>query len=135
MKKRKSFSGVGPLTKENGETINDPVETAEALKKQYEKVFSKPDENMKVNDPKEFFKECNRNINIDSIYFTEQDIREAINQLSAKAAAGPDGVPALLLKKCRDSAPAPAPEVDMMSYHPPSCTHYPAPSQPQCTLV
>jgi len=103
----KSFSGIGPLTKENGEQITDPLETAEALKVQYEKVFSKPDENMKVKDPKEFFKECNRNINIDNVFFTEQDVRDAINHLSNKAAAGPDGIPAQLLKKCRDSLSLP----------------------------
>ena len=70
----------------------------EALNRQYEEVFSKPDEDMKVNDPKDFFKDTNNNHNIRDVHFTYQDVRDAIDQLSAKAAAGPDGIPAIFLK-------------------------------------
>ena len=35
------------------------------------------------------------------------DVRDAIDQLSANAAAGPDGMPAILLKKARDNLSEP----------------------------
>ncbi len=35
------------------------------------------------------------------IDFTENDIISAINELSANSSSGPDGIPALLLKKCK----------------------------------
>ena len=39
---------------------------------------------------------------MENIYFTYMDVCEAIDKLSVNAAAGPDGVPAILLKKCKD---------------------------------
>ena len=101
----KTFSGIGPFLKDNGEPLEE--NEAEALKKQYEKVFSIPDEESKVNNPKEFFKDSpNANI-IEGIYFTQNDVKEAINELSQNAAAGPDGIPAILMKKCRDQIAQP----------------------------
>ena len=40
--------------------------------------------------------------NIHEVHFNYQDIRDAIDELSPNASAGPDGIPAILLKKCRD---------------------------------
>ena len=60
-----------------------------------------------MNNPKEFFKDSpNANI-IEGIYFTQNDVKEAINELSQNAAAGPDRIPAILLKKCRDQIAQP----------------------------
>ena len=38
---------------------------------------------------------------LDDIIFTKDDLEEAISELSADSAAGPDGVPAKLLKECK----------------------------------
>ena len=62
---------------------------------------------MKIKDPKHFFKSTDKEIGLENVHFTDNDVRDAIDQLSAKAAAGPDGVLALLLKKCRDSLSRP----------------------------
>ena len=51
----KTFSGVGPLIDADGKVITDPKETAEALKRQYEEVFSKPDKDMAVKSLKKLF--------------------------------------------------------------------------------
>ena len=40
---------------------------------------------------------------ISNINFNYMDIREAIDQLSVNASAGPDGVPAIFLKKARET--------------------------------
>ena len=39
----KTRSRVGPLLNENGETIKDPFNMGEILRKQYESTFSPPD--------------------------------------------------------------------------------------------
>ena len=36
---------------------------------------------------------------INNIHFTESDVKDAIDKLSQNAAAGPDGIPAVLIKK------------------------------------
>ena len=103
---QKTFSGVGPIINSKGEIISDPAKIAEAQKLQYEKVFSKPNNDNKVNDPKNFFK-TNENTMISNIHFDYMDVRDAIDQLSVNAAAGPDGVPAILLKEARDNLSEP----------------------------
>ena len=95
----KTFSGIGPFLDTNGNPLKESE--AEALKSQYEKVFSTPKEESKVENPKEFFKESPNEQKIDYIHFDFEDIQNAIDQLSSNAAAGPDGVPAILLKKCK----------------------------------
>ena len=40
---------------------------------------------------------------LSDIEFSEQDIIDAINELSNTSASGPDGVPAILLKHCKTS--------------------------------
>ena len=103
----KTFSGIGPLMKENGDIITEPEKVAEALKEQYEKVFSTPKEEFEIEDPKEYFKTTESITNIQTVVVTYADVREAINELSENAAPGPDGVPAVLLKRCRDSLSGP----------------------------
>ena len=51
---RKTQSKIGPLTDENNKVINSPV--ANVLQEQYSSVWSKPAENYKVDDPKQFFR-------------------------------------------------------------------------------
>ena len=101
----KTFSGVGPFFNENGEPLEE-IE-AEELKKQYEKVFSNPDLEAKVDNPKKFFEDSPNEEKVDNIIFTTSEVKEAIDQLSVNAAAGPDGIPAIILKRCSEQIAKP----------------------------
>ena len=74
---------------------------AEMLKTQYDTVFSTPLQPMMASS--DIFNETsNSDIPILSdIYFAPVDIEEAIDELSANSAAGPDQFPAILLKQCK----------------------------------
>ena len=100
-KKKKTFGGIGPFLKENGDHIDETE--AELLRETYEKAFSTPKEQEKVTDPKEFFTEEPDAISISTIPMTTDDLKEAISALSANAAPGSDGIPAVMLKKCMNS--------------------------------
>ena len=80
---------------------------AEALRKAYEKAFSEPKEQAKIENPKEFFKDSPNEFKIENIPLDEIEIRTAIDELSPNAAPGPDGIPAILMKKCKDSISEP----------------------------
>jgi hypothetical protein len=87
--------GIGPLIGSNAEQVTCPKKMSEILSDQYASVWSKPGEDAKcehhpLNHP-----------NITDINFSPEDIEQAINELSANSAAGPDRFPAILLKKCR----------------------------------
>ena len=73
---------------------------ADILSKQYAKVFSEPISP----DAQDFNAEVNE---IPEMIVTENDIMKAINELSPSSAAGPDGFPALLLKKCKEELSIP----------------------------
>ena len=98
----KTSNRIGPLMNENGENVYSNKEISELLRKQYDSVFSTPHQNMIVNDPDTFFPDNEVNTpKLQDITFNEQDIINAINKLSESAASGPDGFPAILLKKCK----------------------------------
>ena len=75
---------------------------ANILSKQYSSVFSQPrtvrrDEN-----------ENGSTIpTITDITFTEEDIKDAIDELRNNSASGPDGIAAIFLKKCKHSLAKP----------------------------
>ena len=73
------------------------------LREQYNSVFSKPNENFRVEDPALFFSFEDDDEILTNISFDKEDIIDQIDSLSSNAAAGPDGVPAILLKKCKRS--------------------------------
>ena len=75
-------------------------EMADILSKQYAQVFSEPISP----DAQDFNAEANE---ITETIVTENDIMKAINELSPSSAAGPDGFPALLLKKCKEELSIP----------------------------
>ena len=97
-------TGIGPLTDTDGDIIDNDFDQAEALRCQYETVFSKPNKEETVSD--DFFNESEVELDvhtqISNIHFVRDDITEAIDHLSNYAAAGPDGFPAVLLKLCKD---------------------------------
>ena len=97
---------MGPIIGQTGDIITEPYKIAEAQKEQYEKVFSNPRPEMIVEDPKEFFK-TSENTKIYNVHFTYMDVRDAIDELSVNASAGPDGMPAILLKEARDNLSEP----------------------------
>ena len=99
--KAKVKSKIGPLLNKDGKLTNNNHEMAEILSDQYTKVFSTPStqpnaaENEQPNPNLKTF--------LSNIEINEADFQEAIESLSPNAAAGPDGFPAILLKKCKDN--------------------------------
>ena len=68
---------------------------AEILSKQYKSVFSKPEINSFDSSKSEV------KSRLSDLIFTIQDVIDAIDELSYNSSSGPDGVPAILLKKCK----------------------------------
>ena len=100
--RQKTHAKVGPFIDPITKKVNsDPAFTVEALKRQYESVFSDPKPDMVVQDPTAFFSSTERLTALTDIHFTEDDIQRACADLSSRSAAGSDGVPATLLKICR----------------------------------
>ena len=62
-----------PLIKPNGDVISKPEDIAEALKAQYESVYSTPKEDKKVKGAKEFFR-TDENAKITELLVTYEDI-------------------------------------------------------------
>ena len=92
--------GIGPLIDSAKQLISAPRKIAEILSEQYCSVFSPPrydnismdtlfPDNESINTP-----------NLCTISFTDTELVDAMEELSANAAPGPDGFPAILLKKC-----------------------------------
>ena len=116
----KTNAEIAAFEKENGELTNDAEEQAEILQKQYESVASEPKKEFEVDKGKDFFMndeecpdckeekvhECREDRPVipgaqtvfTDIYFTVSDVSECIDMLSAGATAGPDGLPAAMLK-------------------------------------
>ena len=92
---------VGPF-KENEEIINDAELIVEKLLLEFLSQFSKTgsEENKKL-----FQNEEPEDLN--DIEVTEKDINDAINELDENSAAGPDGIPAKLLKKVKEAISLP----------------------------
>ena len=98
-----SKSKIGPFLEENGDIIDDDKQMSEMLSKQYCSVFSTPVEEVST--------ELNNvNVEVDELtdlQITQHDIRCAIDELKVNSAAGPDEIPAILLKKCKGSLALP----------------------------
>ena len=97
----KTIDRVGPLLDSAKNVITGAKSICELLRQQYESVFSKPrkaTENQ--DDPNKFYSKGKSKLA--DIAFTTDDIKSAIDGLSVNAASGPDGLPAILLKNCKD---------------------------------
>ena len=88
---------IGPLLDKDQEYISDSKEMADILQVQYKSVFSEPRGEKK--NPYDVGKEVRGGLN--EISFNNDDIIEAIDEISATSAAGPDGYSAMFLKKCK----------------------------------
>jgi hypothetical protein len=94
-RKSKVKTKIGPLlNKETAQMTNNSPEMAEVLAEQYSSVFSKPS-----TDPPEIDESA---LPINNIIITPVEIMEAIDELRNNAASGPDGIPSILLKKCKN---------------------------------
>ena len=79
---------------------------AEMLSTQYRSVFSEPKEEME--DPEVLFPDGNYSESwIHNVAFDQEDIVNAINEISHTAAAGPNKFPVILLKHCRNALARP----------------------------
>ena len=96
-KKAKCVSKVGPLLKADDELTSDSKEMAELLSKQYASVFSIPKENIDIE-----VEETTKPASLSDINFDKSDMESVIDELSSNAAAGNDGFPAIMLKKCKE---------------------------------
>ena len=99
---------VGPLVNEEEETVKEDYDMAELLRKQYESTFSKPRPTTVAEEEQEEEEEVQEEeeeepglVNLEEITFTSVDMIEAINCLKSSSGPGPDGVPAILLKKAK----------------------------------
>ena len=92
--------GVGPLINKDKKLVNDPLEMAEILSEQYSSVFSSPkNEDTELNT---LFPDHDTSDlpSLSQINFTDAQLADAMKDLAPNAAPGPDGFPAILLKKC-----------------------------------
>ena len=101
----KSFSqtksGVSMLFDKNKVITTDPKEMANSLQAQFSSVYSDPNATAikpPVFDPPKVSKPFEEY----SLSFTDEDIKKAIKDLKSDSAAGPDGIPAMLIKGCAD---------------------------------
>ena len=94
--KSKIRSQVGPL-EEEGNIVSDPEAMSNVLQCQFTTVYSTP-RLSETEIQEHLLKEC---CGLTDINLTEDKILEAIQQISANAAPGPDGVHPLLLRECK----------------------------------
>ena len=104
--------GIGPLINSSKELINDPKKMTEILSEQYSSVFSIPrNPNIQAStlfpDSGPKSSDSPDSPSLSNVRFSESDLKEAMEDLSPNAAPGPDGFPAMLLKKCSDALSPP----------------------------
>ena len=96
-------TAIGPFIVD-GEVIYDAKDKADILLSQYTSVYSSEGHSMNL---REELCSIPGPQSLRDIRFTEEDIGESIDELNVSSASGPDGIPAVLLKKCRDSVKTP----------------------------
>ena len=94
-KNSRTKARIGPLfNTSTNEYTESSTEMAELLQQQYESVFSKPSASQNpVTDLPDAI--------MDEIVITVEDLISAIDKTNQNSAAGPDGLSAILLKKCK----------------------------------
>lgn len=99
-------TGIGPLKDAANRIINCPRKMAEILAEQYQSVCSHPRHSSNL--PYLLFPdELQRELTMNSITFSDSELETAMRELPSSAAAGPDGFPAVLLKKCCSALSSP----------------------------
>ena len=100
----KTKPSIGPLLNKDNFFAVDNKEMADILGSQYSSVFSTP-KNPPI-DPDDLFDSSDESHLLD-FEFSPADIMKSIDDISANAAAGPDGFPAILLKHCKQELATP----------------------------
>ena len=84
---------------------------ANILQQQYSSVYSCPDVNFMFEDAKDFFSDTIDDNPLTDIHVTTEDVTIAIRELKPSFGAGPDHLPAILLKFCSTSLSTPLAQV------------------------
>ena len=77
----KTNSDVGPFFHIDGNPVNEPSVIVDMLRKQYEGVYSTPDENFKIEDPSAFFSVDDREQQLAIINCDRDEIIQQIDSL------------------------------------------------------
>ena len=86
--------------------MSNNKDMADILSDQYRSVFSRP--RYENNDPDELFPDRPMSSSsLSNIVFTKEELLDAIKEVSANSASGPDEFPAILLKQCGDAFATP----------------------------
>ena len=96
----RSKTPVGPLKSDEGELVQKPDRIADLLSLQYSSVYTVPSGKPTSSNPVV-------PVTTENIKFYIADIAQAIDNLKPTAASGFDGLPAQILKKCRDALSIP----------------------------
>jgi hypothetical protein len=94
---------IGPLLNQNNEYTSSSQEMANILANQYGSVFSNPTTESILADQMP----ASERPLLEDVAFSEVDLINAIDEISNTSSSGPDGVPAILLKKCKTSISRP----------------------------
>ena len=100
----KTKTKIGPLLTNDNTLSDDPKVISKLLLHQYNRVFSVPLATQAISDPVSFFNPAppppppNKLSLINTV--NDKLIVDVIKELPCNSAAGPDGVPGTLLKKC-----------------------------------
>ena len=106
----KSFSkiktGIGPLMDAAGTLVSTAKGMASILSEQYQSVFSKP--RFDTTDSYDIFPDIYpESPSISNVLFAEDELLDAIKEVSTNSAAGPDEFPAMILKQCSNAIVTP----------------------------
>ena len=96
--KSKTTTAIGPLLDKDKKLQTDPLTMSNILQDQYTKVFSNPDSG----DPDQPMPDTTDVQWFDDIKVTPKEIITAINEISPYSAPGPDKIPAVLIKECKN---------------------------------
>ena len=93
---------IGPLLNEKNVYTSSSEEMANILRTQYESVFTDPKGSSVYTE-----EASNAEAHISDMEFTESDLIESIDELSQTSSSGPDGVPAVFMKRCKTEVSKP----------------------------
>ena len=88
-------SKIGPLINNAGKLVDDNKEMSEILSEQYSSVFSTPMSTVPT-------LETTSTRTLTDITIGVTEIAEAIDEIGTNSSPGPDDIPAILLKKCKE---------------------------------
>lgn len=99
-------SRIGPLVVD-GRLLTDSTQKSAALLRQFSSVYSEPMYTEAENSLEIMETEGENPEGIVDVDFGPVQIKQSISELSPWSAAGPDGIPAILLRKCADELSIP----------------------------